>query len=43
MIHQIWPSWPELYQNTAEGLPVLRTVEEAVGWTNDLIKRATQS
>lgn len=40
---KIWPSWPELYQNAAEGLPVLRTVEEAVGWTNDLIKRATQS
>lgn len=40
---KIWPSWPEMYHNAAEDLPVLRTVEEAVEWTNDLIKRTTRS
>lgn len=38
-----WPSWTELYQNAAEGLPVLSTVEDAVAWTNDLIRRTIQS
>jgi len=32
------PSWPELYRDAAEGLPVLGTVEAAVVWTNDLIE-----
>lgn len=40
---KIWPSWPELYRDAAEGLPVLDRVEEAVEWTNDLIRRTTQS
>ncbi len=40
---KIWPSWSGLYRIAADGLPVLHTVEEAVGWTNDLIKRATKS
>jgi hypothetical protein len=43
---QTWPpeikagdKWPELYDSQANGLPVLNTVEEAVAWTNDFIKR----
>lgn len=40
---RVWPNWTELYQNAAEGLPVLSTVDDAVAWTNELIRRTIQS
>ncbi len=46
---QAWPpkifeqvGWGELYAVQAEGLPVARTVSEAIDWTNSLIDRIQQ-
>ena len=43
---QTWPpaivvgeQWDTLYADAAEDLDVLRTVEEAVAWVNDFIRR----
>lgn len=47
---QQWPptltvgdGWGDLYVAAAEGLDVLATAEEAVGWVNDFITRITEA
>ena len=35
--------WGDLYVAAAEGLDVLATAEEAVGWVNDFITRITEA
>ena len=47
---QPWPpavvtrdGWDDQYHAQAEGLPVLKTVDEAVAWTNRLIKRISRA
>ena len=47
---QPWPpivvegaAWASLYADAVEGIDVLQTVEEAVAWTNDFIKRIANS
>lgn len=39
----VHPGWPELYDEAAEGLGVLPTVEEAAAWTNRLIERLDEA
>ena len=47
---QLWPptvvegaAWAGLYADAAEGLDVLQSVEDAVAWTNEFIKRIATS
>lgn len=37
------PGWAELYAVQAEGLPVVRSVGEAIDWVNSLIDRIRQA